>query len=150
MARRSTTRARPPSSQARKASLSECASLPTTPVPCTVSPSTSSYPRCVSVQLGVRPGTGFLPLGIAGLTWSARNLNLLLLDFGTTSETLHRAFDYATFTGHGLFLGLFGIFLLGRYDTVISPRLARHFRLTIHGSLAMSQFPLPVVGGTAP
>lgn len=112
--------------------------------------STSLYILMVWLQIGGQRGKGFLPLGIAGLTWSARNLNLLLLDFGTTSETLHRAFEYATFTGHGLFLGLFGIFLLGRYDTVISPRLARLFRLSIYGFLAMGPILLLAFGGPAP
>ena len=112
--------------------------------------SISIYILLVWLQIGSRRGKGFLPLGVAGLAWSARNLNLLLLDFGTTSDALHRAIEYATFTGHGVFLGLFGIFLLDRYAEFVPARAARVFRWSIYGFLALGPVLLLVFNGPAP
>lgn len=94
--------------------------------------------------------SGLLPLALAGLVWAARNLNLVLLDFGTRSEAVHRAIEIATFTGHGLFLALFGMFLVARYEHLMRRGAGRLFRVSIWVFVALGPVLLFLLRGPAP
>ena len=112
--------------------------------------SSSIYILMLWLQIGAGRGKGFLLLGLAGLAWSLRNLNLLAQEFGTSSERLHRTIEYATFAGHGVFLGLFGLFLLTRHEQEISTRLAQVFRWSIYVFVALGPVLLAILQGPAP
>jgi signal transduction histidine kinase len=100
---------------------------------------------------GDRPRSRAYPLlATAGLVWAARNLNLVLLDFGTASDAVHRVIEYSTFVGHGVFLALFGLFLLDRHAGLVPPRLALVMRWAIAGFLLLGLLLIVSLGGPAP
>lgn len=55
---------------------------------------------------------GYLFAAIAGLIWSARNLNLVWKDESGSTELLQQIVENLTYMGHGWFFGFFGLFLL--------------------------------------
>lgn len=97
-----------------------------------------------------RRDRSYLYLAIAGMIWSLRNLNLVWIDLPTSSPRLRWFIELLLFSGHGWFLGFFGLFLLDNYGSMLRPRAAHAMRTATVGFMLLGPVLLLAIGSHSP